>query len=66
MGCVVGNAGLGNQLKELMPQLPNVALVLAAEDIDLEAKPEEGKIGELAAAVEKALRQTAKAEAKEF
>jgi amino acid transporter len=42
----------GNQLKELMPHLPNVALVLAAEDIDLEAEPEEGKIGELAAALD--------------
>jgi len=37
---------------ELVPHLPIAALVLAAEDIDLDAEPEEGKAGELAAAMD--------------
>ena len=37
---------------ELIPHLPVAALVLAAEDIDLDAEPEEGKAGELAAALD--------------
>jgi len=39
-------------LAELVSELPTVAFVLAAEDIDLEAEPEEGKAGELAAAMD--------------
>ncbi len=39
-------------LDELVSKLPVVAFVLAAEDIDLEAEPEEGKAGELAAAMD--------------
>ncbi len=39
-------------LDELASKLPTVAFVLAAEDIDLEAEPEEGKAGELAAAMD--------------
>ncbi len=50
----------GNQLKgpfdgpleKLLPRLPMVAMVLAAEDIDLDAEPEEGKAGEIAAALD--------------
>jgi amino acid transporter len=39
-------------LAELVFELPTVAFVLAAEDIDLEAEPEDGKAGELAAAMD--------------
>jgi hypothetical protein len=42
----------GGQLEGLLSRLPVVALVLAAEDIDLDAEPEEGKVGELAAALD--------------
>ncbi len=35
-------------LEELLPRLPTVALVLAAEDIELDAEPEDGKAGEIA------------------
>jgi hypothetical protein len=42
----------GNPLEELLPSLPVVAFVLAAEDIDLDADPEEGKAGQLAAALD--------------
>ncbi|MFQ5904056.1 MAG: amino acid permease, partial [Candidatus Binatia bacterium] len=50
-----GNQLLGpfdNRLDDLIPRLPVVALVLAAEDIDLDAEPEEGKAGELAEALD--------------
>ena len=50
-----GNQLLGpfdNQIDDLIPRLPVVALVLAAEDIDLDAEPEEGRAGELAAALD--------------
>ena len=40
----------GNPCGELLTQLPTTALVLAAEDIDLDAEPEEGPPGEMAAA----------------
>jgi len=40
----------GGPLQELLERLPIVALVLAAEDIDLDAEPEEGRAGEIAAA----------------
>jgi amino acid transporter len=39
-------------LEEILSRLPIVALVLAAEDIDLDAEPEEGKAGETAAALD--------------
>jgi hypothetical protein len=50
-----GNQLLGpfdNQFDDLIPRLPVVALALAAEDIDLDAEPEEGEAGELAAALD--------------
>jgi hypothetical protein len=42
----------GGQLQDLLPRLPIVALGLAAEDIDLDAEPEEGRAGEIAAALD--------------
>ena len=38
------------RVEELLPRLPTAALVLAAEDIDLQAEPEAGTAGEMAAA----------------
>jgi hypothetical protein len=38
------------RVEELLPRLPIVALVLSAEDIDLQAEPEDGTAGEMAAA----------------
>ncbi|MDY6881373.1 MAG: amino acid permease [Desulfatiglans sp.] len=43
---------MGVEIKDLVSKLPIVAMVLAAEDIDLDAEPEEGKLGERAAAVD--------------
>jgi hypothetical protein len=40
----------GNSLERLLPRLPLTALVMAAEDIDLDATPEEGAAGEAAEA----------------
>jgi hypothetical protein len=37
-------------VEEVLAGLPAAALVIAAEDIDLEAEPEEGRLGEIAAA----------------
>ncbi|HID31110.1 MAG TPA: amino acid permease [Desulfobacterales bacterium] len=42
----------GGPLQELLVRLPIVALVMAAEDIDLDAQPEEGRAGEIAEAVD--------------
>lgn len=42
----------GGFLEELLPQLPPVALLMAAEDIDLDAEPEEGKAADIAAATD--------------
>ncbi len=42
----------GGPLEGLLTRLPLVAMVLAAEDIDLDAEPEEGKAGEVAAALD--------------
>ena len=42
----------GNPIEALLSRLPMVALVLAAEDIDLDAEPEEGKPAEVAAALD--------------
>jgi amino acid transporter len=44
----------GNPPDLLLNRLPHVALVLAAEDIDLDAEPEEGEAGEAAAVLDKA------------
>jgi amino acid transporter len=38
--------------EEMLDRLPIVAMVLAGEDIDLDAEPEEGKAGEVAAALD--------------
>ena len=42
----------GNPMEELIPRLPITAMVLAAEDIDLDAEPEEGKPAEVASALD--------------
>lgn len=47
----------GYSLKRVLPKLPPTALVMAAEDIDLDAEPEEGSTGELAHAMDR-LRQS--------
>jgi hypothetical protein len=55
----------GFSLQRFLPNLPPTALVMAAEDIDLDAEPEEGAAGELAAAMDRlqeAERRLAKAE----
>jgi amino acid transporter len=41
-----------NRLEELLSCLPLVSLVLAAEDVDLDAEPDEGKAAEVAAALD--------------
>jgi hypothetical protein len=43
---------LDKPLDAILPRLPIVALVLAAEDIELDAEPEEGIAGEVAAALD--------------
>jgi amino acid transporter len=47
-------SNLGASFYKLLPRLPLAALVIAAEDIDLEAEPEEGRPGEVAAALDAA------------
>ncbi len=42
----------GNPCGELLSHLPTTALVMAAEDINLDAEPEEGPPGEMAAAMD--------------
>ena len=42
----------GNPCGELLAKLPTTALVMAAEDIDLDAEPEQGPPGEMAAALD--------------
>lgn len=42
----------GYSLERVLPKLPPTALVMAAEDIDLDAEPEEGTAGELAQALD--------------
>jgi amino acid transporter len=42
----------GYSLERTLPMLPPAALVMAAEDIDLDAEPEEGAAGELAQALD--------------
>ncbi|MGD2185162.1 MAG: amino acid permease [Desulfobacterales bacterium] len=41
-----------NPVEQILADLPITALVLAAEDIELEAEPEEGKAAEIAAALD--------------
>jgi len=43
---------LGREIGSFLEQLPMVALVLASEDIELDADPEEGTAGEMAAALD--------------
>lgn len=43
----------GYSLDRVLPKLPPTALVMAAEDIDLDAEPEKGAFGELADAMDK-------------
>lgn len=43
---------LGNKISELFLSLHQVVLVMAAEDIDLDAEPEEGKASEIAAMID--------------
>ena len=43
---------LGREIGAFLEQLPMVALVLASEDIELDADPEEGTAGEMAAALD--------------
>ncbi|MGD8665268.1 MAG: amino acid permease [Desulfobacterales bacterium] len=42
----------GQPVEQLLADLPSTALVLAAEDIELEAEPEEGKAAEIATAAD--------------
>ncbi len=42
----------GRRVEDILERLPIVALVQAAEDIDLESGPEEGRVPELAAALD--------------
>ena len=42
----------GEPVENIIGQLPSVAMVLAAEDIDLDAEPEEGKAGEMASVLD--------------
>jgi amino acid transporter len=43
-------APVSDPVEELLLRLPTIAMVLAAEDIELDAEPEEGTAGEMAAA----------------
>ena len=43
---------LGREIGAFLEQLPMVALVLASEDIELDADPEEGEAGEMATALD--------------
>jgi hypothetical protein len=49
-----GPACVYGELEDLLPTLGISALVLAAQDIELDAQPEEGKHGEIAQAVDEA------------
>ena len=42
----------GGPIEDLLPRLPSTVLVLAAEDIALDAEPEEGRAGEMAKAMD--------------
>ena len=45
---------LDGSFEDLLPNPPTVVLVLAGEDIDLDAEPEQGKASEMAASVDAA------------
>ena len=52
---IKGDRSLGpfdEPVENIINRLPSVAMVLAAEDIDLEAEPEEGKAGEMASVLD--------------
>jgi hypothetical protein len=53
----------GGSLMKLLPYLPMTALVMAAQDIDLEAEPDTGVQGALAQAEDDLMQSTAKYEA---
>jgi hypothetical protein len=53
------------RVEALLEDLPTTVLVLAAEDIDLGAEPEEGAVAELAEAMDDLNEKKKKAEAKE-
>ena len=55
----------GHPIEDILPRLPTTALVLAAEDIDLDAEPEDGKAGEVAAALDEHTDALKKAESAE-
>jgi amino acid transporter len=55
----------GHPVEETLDQLPIVALVLAAEDIALDAEPEEGEAAERAAAADRAEDEADRAEGRE-
>ena len=55
----------GHPIEDILPRLPTTALVLAAEDIDLDAEPENGKAGEVAAALDEHTDALKKAESAE-
>jgi hypothetical protein len=42
----------GDPIEEVLTRLPLAAMVMAAQDVDLSAEPEEGKAGEAAAALD--------------
>ncbi len=52
----------GGDFNDLFTRLPVVALVVAAEDIDLDPEPEEGKVGEMAAAMDAVAERQKKAD----
>jgi len=56
---------LGVSFDEILFRIPLGALVIAAEDIDLEAEPEEGRPGEIAAALDAAADADRRAREKE-
>lgn len=43
----------GYSLERVLPQLPATALIMAAEEIDLDSEPEEGEAGQLAEAMDR-------------
>ena len=52
----------GEPIENIINRLPSVAMVLAAEDIDLEAEPETGKAGEIASVLDQLADAEKKAE----
>ncbi|MCF8069104.1 MAG: amino acid permease [Desulfobacterales bacterium] len=52
----------GGSFERIFPKMPMVALVMAAEDIDLDAEPDEGAAGEIAEIIDQAKEIQKKAE----